>query len=274
MVAVRWVIGKVLSTSSVARTTLSRTSLPVFGLASVNPKWSRYNNSEILILLAAEYFRPILWRARKWDSCPWSGLRFHLVVFAHSESPPSREDLGDGHVEDAHFALLQLRWRRDPFQPTGIEQVRRDGNTCVHILHDSSHLKTHRSENDYDLFGKFLSTKLQELFSDRDDTGTFIVLALNVRSQVLSIEDCRTVWENQLSNLLHLETNRLLLLGNVIPSIPDEVSRQAESYGFCVVVALSRPRLRAAWPVEASLFAVSLYGGLFNLGSIWLDSWF
>ena len=30
---------------------------------------------------AVEYFRPTLWRARKWDSCPWSGLRFHLEVF-------------------------------------------------------------------------------------------------------------------------------------------------------------------------------------------------
>ena len=39
----------------------------------------------------------------------------------------------DGHVENAHLALPQLRWRRDALQPPEIQRVRRDRNTCVHI---------------------------------------------------------------------------------------------------------------------------------------------
>ena len=46
MVAARRVIGKVLSTSSGARTTPSRaSSFLIYGLASVHPKWRSYNNS-------------------------------------------------------------------------------------------------------------------------------------------------------------------------------------------------------------------------------------
>ena len=52
--------------------------------------------------------------------------------FAHSCSPPSREDLNEGQVENAHLAPLQSRWRRDALQPPEIQQVRRDG-TRVHI---------------------------------------------------------------------------------------------------------------------------------------------
>ena len=59
---------------------------------------------------------------------------------------------------------------------------------------------------------KAFSTQLQELFPDGDDTGTFIVPALNVRSQVLSIKDRRNGVGNTCSNLLHLETNSCLIL--------------------------------------------------------------
>ena len=54
-----------------------------------------------------------------------------------------------------------------------------------------SHLKTRKLENDLRPLWKALSTKLRELFPEADDTGTFIVPALNVRSQVLSIKDRR-----------------------------------------------------------------------------------
>ena len=38
------------------------------------------------------------------------------------------------------------------------------------------------------------------------------------------------------------------------------------------MAALSPPRLFAAWRVEAALSAVSLYGGLCNLRSLWLGA--
>ena len=53
--------------------------------------------------------------------------------FDHSSVSPSREDLNDGHVENAHLALPQLRWRRHALQPPEIQRVRLDRNTCVHI---------------------------------------------------------------------------------------------------------------------------------------------
>ena len=62
----------------------------------------------------------------EWPAVPPGG-------FVHCIFPTSREDLHDGHVENAHFAPLQLRWRRDALQPPEIQQVRGDVNTCVHI---------------------------------------------------------------------------------------------------------------------------------------------
>ena len=54
-----------------------------------------------------------------------------------------------------------------------------------------SHLKTEKSENNLRLCGKFLAEKLKVLFFEGDDTGTFIVPALDVRSQVHSMKDRR-----------------------------------------------------------------------------------
>ena len=51
-----------------------------------------------------------------------------------------------------------------------------------------SHLKTEKSENDFRFFGK-LSRKCRELFPERDDTNTYNVHELNVRSKVRSIKD-------------------------------------------------------------------------------------
>ena len=49
-----------------------------------------------------------------------------------------------------------------------------------------SHLKTEKLGNDLRFFGKLLEAQLKVLFPDGDDTGTLIVPALDVRSQVLS----------------------------------------------------------------------------------------
>ena len=49
---------------------------------------------------------------------------------------------------------------------------------------------------------KVLSTKLRELFPEGDDTGTFLVPALDARSQVLSIKDRRNGVGKPYSNLL------------------------------------------------------------------------
>ena len=53
-----------------------------------------------------------------------------------------------------------------------------------------TYLKTKKSENDSRFCGKFLQQSSKN-FSDRDDTGTFIVFAIDVRSQVHIIKDRR-----------------------------------------------------------------------------------
>ena len=54
-----------------------------------------------------------------------------------------------------------------------------------------SHLKIEKIGRRFAPFWKVLSTRLREPFPEGDNTGTFIVLALNVRSQILSIKDRR-----------------------------------------------------------------------------------
>ena len=80
-----------------------------------------------------------------------------------------------------------------------------------------------------------------------------------------------TGWENRFSNLHHLETNICLILLLLTGHLSSQPSG-SESHGLWVMAALSRPRLFAAWRVEAPLFAVSLCGGPCNLRSIWLDA--
>ena len=52
------------------------------------------------------------------------------------------------------------------------------------------YLKTKKSEFDLRFCGKFWQQSSKN-FSDRDDTGTFIVFAIDVRSQVHTIKDRR-----------------------------------------------------------------------------------
>ena len=75
----------------------------------------------------------------------------------------------------------------------------------------------------------FLEEKLKVLYPERDDTSTFIVPELNVRSEYLIIKDRRNDVGNQFSNSLHLEKDScliLLLLICSVPGIPHEVLQQ------------------------------------------------
>ena len=46
---------------------------------------------------------------------------------------PSREDVNDELLENAHPAPPQLRWRRVALQPPEIQRVRLAKDTCVHV---------------------------------------------------------------------------------------------------------------------------------------------
>ena len=70
------------------------------------------------------------------------------------------------------------------------------------------------------------------LFPEGDDTGTSIVLALNIRSQVLSFKNHRNGVEKPVFKLAPFETDRCLLLLLLIcafPGIPDDVLQQVIS---------------------------------------------
>ena len=54
-----------------------------------------------------------------------------------------------------------------------------------------NHLKTGETRKRFAPLWEILAEKLKVLFPEGDDTGTFIVPALNVRSQVLCIKDRR-----------------------------------------------------------------------------------
>ena len=76
---------------------------------------------------------------------------------------------------------------------------------------------------------KVLSTKVREFFPEGDDTGTFIVLALNVRSQILSIKDCRNGGGKPVFKLAPFGNGQLFALTApdlCVPSISDDVLRQ------------------------------------------------
>ena len=75
---------------------------------------------------------------------------------------------------------------------------------------------------------KALSTKLRELFPEGDDTGTFIVPALNVRSQVLSIKDRRNGVGNPVFKLAPFGNGQLfdLIAPDLhVTGIPNDVLR-------------------------------------------------
>ena len=75
-----------------------------------------------------------------------------------------------------------------------------------------SHLKTRKFWKQFAPLWKVWVWKLEVLFLEGDDTGTFIVPALDVRAQVLSIKERRNSVRSKYSNLFHMETDSCLLL--------------------------------------------------------------
>ena len=79
---------------------------------------------------------------------------------------------------------------------------------------------------------KVLAKKLEDLFPEGDDTGAFIVPALDVRSQVLSIEDRRNGVGTPVFKLAPFGNGRVFALTApdlCVLGIPDEVLQQVIS---------------------------------------------
>ena len=94
------------------------------------------------------------------------------------------------------------------------------------------HLKTEKSGNDLRHCGKLLATKLKVLFPEGDDTGTVIVPALDVRSQVLSIKDRRNGVGKLVFKLAPDGNGQVFALTAPdlrVPGIPDDVLQQVIS---------------------------------------------
>ena len=132
---------------------------------------------------------------------------------------------------------------------------------------------------------RVLADQLKILFLDEDyDDGAFIVPAFDARSQVLSIKDRRNGVGKPVFKLAPFGNGQLFDLATPdlrVPGIPDDALQriicQSQPSGpgsHCqsVMAALSLPRFLAAWRVEAPLSAVSLFGGLYNLRSLWLNA--
>ena len=82
------------------------------------------------------------------------------------------------------------------------------------------------------LFGKFLEAQLKVLFPDGDDTGTLIVPALDVRSQVLSTNDRRNGVGKPVFKLAPLGNGQVFALTAPdlhVPGIPDDMLQQVIS---------------------------------------------
>ena len=92
-----------------------------------------------------------------------------------------------------------------------------------------SHLKTRKSEDDLRLFGKFCPQNCKKLFPERDGTVTFIVPALIVRSEVLSIKDRRNGVGKPVFKLAPLGNEQMFDLAVpdlCVPDILDDALRQ------------------------------------------------
>ena len=116
-------------------------------------------------------------------------------------------------------------------------------------------------------FVEILAAKLTVLFPEGDDTATFIVPALDVRSKSSALRIAGTAWEN----LRQLETDRCLLSSLLIcvfswyywwSVATGHLSSQpagSERCGQCVMAAPSLHRSLAVWRVEALCSAVSFF---------------
>ena len=117
-----------------------------------------------------------------------------------------------------------------------------------------------------------MAEKLEALFPDGDDTGSFIVLALDVRSHFLSIKDCGNGVGKPVFKLAPLGNGQVFALTAPdlhVPGIPDVATGHLSSqHGHCVLAAPSPPHFSAAWRVEAPFSAVSLSDGLYSLRSL------
>ena len=79
---------------------------------------------------------------------------------------------------------------------------------------------------------KVLAEQLKVLFPEGSDTGTFIVTALDVRSQVLGVEDRRNAVGKSVFKLAPFGNGHLFALTApdlCVPGIPDEVLQQVIS---------------------------------------------
>ena len=78
-----------------------------------------------------------------------------------------------------------------------------------------------------------LAEQLKVLFPEGNDTGTFIVPALNVQSQILSIKVCRNGVRKPVFKLTPFGNGQLFDLATPdlrVPGIPDEVLQQIISH--------------------------------------------
>ena len=111
---------------------------------------------------------------------------------------------------------------------------------------------------------EILAAKLKVLFPEGDDTGTFIVPALNVRSQVLSIKDRRNGVGKPVFKLAPFGNGQVFALTApdlCVLGIPDDVSQQVISQASTANVcrppfrltAFSRPPFFRGFPFRWAL---------------------
>ena len=122
---------------------------------------------------------------------------------------------------------------------------------------------------------KVLAEKLKVLFPDGDDTGTFIVPALDVRSQVLSIKDRRNGVGKPVFKLAPSGNGQVFALtapGLHVPGIPDDMLQQVLSQASTADVRWLPFRLTAFSPPGGwrhPISAVYLSDGPCNLYFLW-----
>ena len=96
-------------------------------------------------------------------------------------------------------------------------------------VRQSKSLEAGKLGNNLRLCGRVLATKLKVLFLEGDDTDVFIVPALDVRSQVISIKDRRNGMGKPVFKLApsgHGQVFALTAPDLRVPGIPDEVLQQ------------------------------------------------
>ena len=103
---------------------------------------------------------------------------------------------------------------------------------------------------------KFCPQKLRELFPEGDDTGTFIVPALDVLSQILSIKDRRKGVGKPVFKLASFGNGQLFDLatpGLCVPGILDDAMHLAQPFTVpdCTLRVSWKAQLRVSLPPRA-----------------------